>query len=232
MKRFIRFLKRLFGKEEKKEVVMKDETYWHSKHPQVMQMYHGRPLPNGNSFEIDVRRFIWVDDITMLFEVSECSLKKEDPDDTALAVQRHVVKLLKYISDENLGCPEYWLFPTETLEMRHGDCEDGAILIASLLLNALPEHEHWRVRVACGIVQESPTAPEGGHAYVEYCRKTDGEWVILDWCYLEDSHIPVNQKPKSKDVPCYKNVWFSFNDKFAYSHVDFKMSGRLRNESK
>ncbi|GAH32195.1 unnamed protein product [marine sediment metagenome] len=31
---------------------------------------------------------------------------------------------------------EFWLFPFEAIQSEIGDCEDGAILIASLLINA------------------------------------------------------------------------------------------------
>jgi len=122
---------------------------------------------------MDVRHFVWSDDPELKHVLKKEKLAKESNDDTATAIQAYVKKILSYRSDRQFGKSEYWLFAGETLAMRVGDCEDGAILIASLLLNALPVKDHWRVRVAAGWVQEAPTAPQGGHAYCVYCRCTD-----------------------------------------------------------
>jgi hypothetical protein len=214
-------------KDKEKRVTKKDREYWDVKHPSVQQTYSGRPLPNGGRYEMDVRHFIWSEDIELFYLIAENGLIGNSNDLTATNVQRFIVKILKYVSDNNLGSSEYWLFPAETLAMKQGDCEDGAILMASLLLNALPVDHRWRVRVAAGTVQSSPTAPEGGHAYVTYCRCKDNEWVALDWCYYEDSKIPVSDKPLISTMPHYKDVWFSFNDQSAWSHINFEMKGRI-----
>lgn len=209
-------------------MLKKDREYWETKHPEALQTYFGRPLPDGSGkFQMDVRHFIWGHDIELFTLVAENGLIGQSNDDTATNAQRYVVDLLKYVSDKTLGASEYWLFPAETLAMKQGDCEDGAILMASLLINALPVEHRWRVRVSAGTVQASPTAPEGGHAYVTYCRCKDNEWVVLDWCYYEDSKVHVNDKPLACDLVHYKNIWFSFNDKAAYSHINFEMKGRL-----
>lgn len=204
----------------------KDEKYWNDKHPTLDQMYRGRPLPNNTDYEIDVRHFIWFDDIVLKALVTSHELHSDSNDETALLVQQFVRKYLKYESDTMLGASEYWLFPAESYAMKIGDCEDGAILMASLLLNALPVEHHWRVRVAAGFVQSDGS--EGGHAYVTYCRCSDNEWVILDWCYYPDEAIAVAKKPMAKDVPMYKEIWFSFNHLHAWSHKDFALEGRLR----
>ena len=112
--------------------------------------------------------------------------------------------------------------------MEQGDCEDGAILIASMILNAIDVSEHWRVRVSAGWVQARVTAPQGGHAYVTVCRPSDNEWVVVDWCYLEDSNRRLDRKPLHKQNGVYKDVWFSFNHQFAWSHMTFDLAGRFR----
>jgi hypothetical protein len=131
-------------------------------------------------------------------------------------IQKWVVCNLQYLGDDiNNYTMEYWQFPFETLADKTGDCEDGALLIASLALNAgVPS---FRIRVVAGMVQPAPTAPQGGHGYVSYLREADNQWVILDWCYLEDSSIPVSSKPLHKNNPYYKEIWFSFNDKYSWS---------------
>jgi hypothetical protein len=97
-----------------------------------------------------------------------------------------------------------------------------------LLCNAIPSEERWRVRVCAGYVQSAPTAPQGGHAYVTYCRESDGEWVILDWCYYEDSAIPVHKKPMAKDKVRYQDIWFSFNHEYSWAHSTLEISGRVK----
>ena len=210
------------------EETMKDEAYWHQKHPVVEQMYQGRPLPNGEPYDLDVRHFIWPDDIELRKILSDLNMLSGTPDDLAHAVQRYVCRSINYVSDTNIGSSEYWLYPAETLKMGQGDCEDGAILIASMLLNGLHESQHWRVRVSAGWVQSAPTAPEGGHGYCTYCRTTDNEWVVLDWCYYEDAGVAVPDKVLCKKNPKYKDVWFSFNHQFAWSHTRFDLRGRIK----
>jgi hypothetical protein len=85
--------------------------------------------------------------------------------------------------------------------------------------------------VSAGWVQSRPTAPQGGHAYVTYCRPQDNEWVVVDWCYLEDAKVPVRDKPVARKNAPYKDVWFSFNYEQAYSHINFELSGRLKEVS-
>ncbi len=208
--------------------VVKDEAYWHSKHPEIIQLYQGRPLPvTGKMYDLDVRRFRWPDDYVLRNLIGAEHLGSTDMCEAVMNVQKWVVKNLKYVSDTVLGAAEYWLFPVETAVMLRDDCEGGACLIASLLLNILPREEHWRVRVAAGWVQASPTAPQGGHGYCTLCRPQDNEWVVVDWCYLEDSNVPVKDKSLHKDNTPYRDVWFSFNYLHAWSHQHFALSGRL-----
>ena len=205
----------------------KDEQYWHNKHPRVIQEYRGRPLPNGTMYVMDVRHFIWHDDYR-LQEEAMTVCHDQNPDTCAHEVQKYVVQRLKYVSDDTLGHPEYFLFPAETLAMSQGDCEDGAILIASMLLSTIQPEDYWRVRVACGFVRPEPTAPLGGHGYCCYCRRTDNEWVALDWCYLEDSEHAVAQKDLIRVRAEYEGVWFSFNHLHAWSHNQQVFEGRTR----
>lgn len=207
----------------------RDEHFWHNKHPRINQLYSGRPLPTGKSYAIDVRRFIWADDFLLRNAIEEANLREKDHDDTALTVQQYICKLLTYTPDSVLGRSEYWLFPAETLMMRRDDCEGGACLIASLLLNILPKKDQWRVRVAAGFVQPSITSSRGGHGYCCYCRESDNEWVAIDWCFAQDPGTPVSQKPLLKTrKPTYGEVWFSFNHLYCWAHADFALTGRIK----
>ena len=214
------------AKEDTRQV--KNKEYWEAKHPQVVQMYDGRPLPDGNRYSMDVTNFVWTKDATLQKIIKDYGLRSASVDEVVHRCQKWVVEHIRYRSDDKIGASEYFLFPVETVAMGWADCEDGAILIASLILNVIPEPEHWRVRVSAGIVQSAPTAPEGGHAYVTYCRPQDNEWVIVDWCYAEDSRVKVKDKPRARDNTRYKTVWFSFNAHAAWSHTTFNLSGRLK----
>lgn len=208
--------------------IVKDEAYWHAKHEPIIQFYRGRPLPTGKMYELDVRRFMWSDDAAMAAIVKQQDLRCTDTDTTVLAVQRYVVRHLTYVEDETLGHPEYWLLPAEAWLMDRGDCEDGAFLIASLCLNAMPEPDWWRVRFVAGWVQAGAGAAQGGHGYCVYCRKQDNEWVALDWCYREDSRHPVPDKKLVKARPEYREAWFSCTHCQAYGDTKFDLCGRLR----
>lgn len=70
---------------------------------------------------------------------------------------------------------DYWQTPKETLLLRTGDCEDGAVLIASLAYVAGVEPSRYWVQWGQVI--------GGGHCYLCYLRDSDAEEVVLDWCY-------------------------------------------------
>jgi len=214
------------------------EKFWNEKHPQQKAIYSGRSLPNATAphkivegIQIDVRNMVTVPDAILLQVIQDNDLKADSNDETMLRVQKWVVKNLKYVSDEsNEGVPEFWQFPFETLAIGIGDCEDGALLIASLAINAgIPS---FRVRVNAGIVKEAPTAPEGGHGYCTYLRESDNIHVVIDWCYLEDSTIAVKDKVPLKSNPYYKEVWFSFNHLMSWGSDSYELSGRVAKKNK
>jgi len=201
------------------------KQFWNDKHPKKPIIYQGRAIRGcEDRINVDVRNMIWEDD-RMLSAVTNTMLGSND--DKALSCQRYVVSRIKYVSDKtSANIEECWQYPNETLTTCTGDCEDGAILMASLMLNAgVPE---WRVRVTAGIVQASPTAETGGHAYVTYCRESDNNWVVLDWCYLEDSKYIVQAKPLFKEKSQYKAIWFSFNNLYSWAHEDYGVIGGIK----
>lgn len=124
------------------------------------------------------------------------------------------------------------------------NCEDGAILIAALLINAgIPS---WRVKVAAAEVLADPVvAPSeselGGHAYCIYLAdradsKRKLEWVVLDWCYLQDPEVPIEKKPLARDggqEGAYKDIWFTFNDEHSWAQSAFEVKdGRISRNRK
>jgi predicted transglutaminase-like cysteine proteinase len=203
-------------------IMMKD--YWNNKHPKKSIIYAGRGVRGYDQrINIDVRNMVWGDD-AMLQSITSNIYGSND--EKALIIQRYIVNNFKYVDDKvSSGLEECWMFPNESLVLRQGDCEDGSILMASLMLNAgIP---NWRVRVTAGLVKAGKAAETGGHCYVTYCRETDNNWVILDWCYLQDANIDIKNKPIMRDKKEYLNIWFSFNDEYSWSHETYGVIEKL-----
>lgn len=213
----------------------KSKTYWNNKWEKRDVIYAGRTLrKNDRPIQIDVKNFICANDAILKDIIDRRGLKKKTYNETAHACQKFVVNYMSYIADEQeSGVEEFWQFPFETVAAKAGDCEDGAILMASLMINAgIP---NWRVKVVAGNVRPQPTAPEGGHAYCIFLADRDNgdmEWEIHDWCYYEDSEIPTGQKPLAKEGGynhSYTQVWWSFNNEFSWSPEEVQIEGRIRN---
>ena len=188
----------------------------------------------GKTIGCDVRNFITEHDELVRRVVNRYKLKRNTMNETALACQRFVVRFLTYKYDDDLHkTPEFWQFPFETLQSEHGDCEDGAILMAALCIHSgIP---YYRVKVAAGYVQDSPTAPTGGHAYCIYLgdTKMGQNWIILDWCYAEDSRLSIDKKPLAKEGGynnCYKEVWFTFNNEMSWHQTSLVLGNRISND--
>ncbi|MFW9941784.1 MAG: DUF4332 domain-containing protein [Candidatus Thorarchaeota archaeon] len=220
--------------------------YWNNKWDKAPIIYTARAL-RGESYkkqiDADVKSFIKDNDAILWHVISHVGLRHDTANETALAIQKFVCDFLKYIGDdESVECPEFWQFPFETIQSEIGDCEDGAILIAGLLINAgIPS---WRVKVAAAQVMTNPLFPssdEGGHAYCIYLadrpespRKL--EWVILDWCYLQDPEISIEKKPLAREGGqdgAYKQIWFTFNDEYSWAQSSFEVKeGRISQNRK
>lgn len=211
--------------------------FWDTKHPEAPITYEGRPLPGSRtSYLLDVRRFVWADDVVLKSFLKTCPDREIQEaraattvDAAAWAIQKWTARAIRYVGDESIGSPEFWLFPAETLVRRKGDCEDGAILTVSLCRAlGIPDA---RIRVAAGLVSAGSGADSGGHAWATLRRECDDEWVALDWCYLPDPETPVAGKIPLKARTEYfggGQVWFSFHDLKAWTHEeDLIVKGRL-----
>jgi hypothetical protein len=53
-------------------------------------------------------------------------------------------------------------------------------------------------------------------------RESDNQWVAVDWCYLPDPQVPIANKPILKNNTVYKNMWFTFNNEFAWSQKELE----------
>jgi hypothetical protein len=213
--------------------------FWNSKWPKSSIIYTGRYLFGKKSktqIDADCKSFIKKDDEILKVIINEYKLRKKTPNATAWACQQFVCEFLKYVLDDKIAkAAEFWQFPFESIQAGEGDCEDGAILMIALMINAgIPS---WRCKVCAGqalvdplanaipFVQKDPNAAVGGHGWPAFLadrpespRKL--EWVIMDWCYLQDPEIPPEKKPLSNDggtYGAYKEIWFTFNDEYSWA---------------
>jgi transglutaminase-like putative cysteine protease len=212
---------------------------------------------------VDVKAFIFDDDAIVRNLIWSKRLDVYDPvtrhldwDATMSSIQNYVCNgiylpgtkferpVMEYVSDlDENDTYEFWQFPFETIESMRGDCEDGAILIASLAINAgIPA---YRVKVAAGDVSNrryledagfdvQSNLSEGGHAYCIYLA-SDDEWRIIDWCYYADPDTPVLQKPLAKNGGfggCYGDVWFTFNNEYSWNQTAIDVTGRIAQAKK
>lgn len=97
---------------------------------------------------------------------------------------------IKYVKEQK----DYWKTPRETIIDGEGDCEDGAILLASLFYSLLPKSERWKVFVH---IYERPA-----HAVVVY----DG--TVYDW--TQKRVFPL------QEISDWK-LWYMFNFRHAYT---------------
>ena len=149
-----------------------DQKYWNSKWKVSPIIYNGRQLRvKSERISCDVKNFITFNDDMLRQIVEKFDLKKDNYNDTQYQVQNFQCRFLRYKDDnQTSNVQEFWMFPFETLwQMQLGcgcDCEDGQILISSLMLEqGIPS---YRVKVCQGNVQPEPTQPMGGHQYQIY----------------------------------------------------------------
>ena len=182
------------------------EVELNSKIPKIKRFY-SRYETDGQ-YSIDVRNYF------QKYDDKIPVVTGKNYDEIAFNAYKKTRELVKYVSDKtSYGFGEYWAYGYQTLNNGVGDCEDGAILMANIMLKSgIP---YYRIRLNAGSVNG------GGHAYVTYCRETDNEFVVLDWCYWPNNKL-VKDRKTHKEERNYMNeeknfyVWFSWNEKFVF----------------
>jgi transglutaminase-like putative cysteine protease len=227
-------IKMITEKREKGEAIPKNmlRFYYNNKYPYQKISYLSRSMPGiRKRMPTDVRDFITprnylVADILTKLKVRD-SKKQMSSDDKAKIIQKWVIDNISYLSDADVqGYMEFWQFPFETISMKSGDCEDGAILMTSLLIGA--GIEPWRVRIAGGLVKtHNATAPTGGHGWCCYLRESDNKWIPLDWCYYPEFENDISERKTLKEAEEYIETWFSWNNNFTWGRQTFDLKDRI-----
>ncbi len=179
------------------------ETYWNTKRTPVSLKYKARPIYGSKKLqELDPRQFLNPNDVSIP------TMGGKDNDDIAKRCLQFVTMNIIYTEEyDNFKVPECWLYAWETMKTMKGDCEDGAILLANMMLKSgIP---YWRVRLNAGSVEG------GGHAWVTYLTESNEEWIILDWCYWPELSKDLTFKWKDAEDK-YFSIWFSFNTKYIF----------------
>jgi hypothetical protein len=129
----------------------------------------------------DLREWITPADSQVLKQVIDSlKLPKEKKpgsfDERARWVWEYVIKRIHYVEDmREQTQPDFWQFPAETIVRKRGDCEDCAVLLASLLIAA--GISPFCVRVVLGTVKERRESCF--HAWPIY-KDESGVWRILE----------------------------------------------------
>jgi predicted transglutaminase-like cysteine proteinase len=181
------------------------EKELNEKYPQTIVRYKRRET--DDYYEIDVR------DYFQLYDADIPIVSGKSDDEKAVNALKHVINNITYTPDKTTyGYSEYWAYPYQTMKRKKGDCEDGAILLANIMVKSgIP---YWKVRITCGDVDDGK-GNAGGHAFVVYYYEEGDYWVLLDWCYWENLK-EISKRKDYKDENYYKDIWFSFNEKYAF----------------
>lgn len=145
-------------------------------------------------------------------------------DEKMYKIEQWVQNNIEYVSDvENYGRSEMWTYPTATLAMGSGDCEDGAFLMHSLALHAsIPPN---RLRTYGGLAwADEYGLTTAGHAWTAYKRETDDQWIIADWCYWAKD-TPIAERMTMKEDLKYVDDFFFVS---ATETVETPYSNRVR----
>jgi len=202
------------------------EGYWEQKHPTRTIHYSGRTF-NNKQISVPLQVFITENDSVIYNDLKANNLLVTDTtncDNLILKIYKHTrsktINPYNYVSDKKtMGVAEFWMFPFELREIGKGDCDDWSHELASYLICAgVP---YWRVRIVVGITNGGI-----GHSTVYVLNDKYDTWYHInsttDYEKIKNKRL-LSAFPTSKDKSDsigIKNVWFSFNNKFAYSEFD------------
>ena len=92
-------------------------------------------------------------------------------------VASFLLKKIKYKPDTRKRIVGLWMFPEETLAKGSGDCEDRALLLASMLISS--GISSYMVRVALGKIYRQSRKESFDHVWVMY-KNESGLWMLIE----------------------------------------------------
>jgi transglutaminase-like putative cysteine protease len=114
-----------------------------------------------------------------------------------------VAQNIRYVPDYSLGSDEVWLYPSQTISLGRGDCEDFAILLCSLIRAVgIPASE---VRVVAGTIPSD--GDNVGHAWVELWY--GGQWLPLEPSTRGHQTPPFDYYLTHEHVEVQRYYWFN-----------------------
>jgi len=208
-----------FNKKKKEETMsLQGADFWDNRWPKNKVIYKAR-----GKYSMDVRNLILTRSYILDPIVAANAGKNaagDNYDDQVLALLDFVIKTITYKSDDSVyDKPEFWQHPEVTLQMGIGDCEDGALLLGSLMrVSGIPS---YRVKLCAGWVK-SGTKQEG-HAYIIYLAN-DNKWYTLDWCYWPKDSKDNYKIKQHEDNDNYKDIWWTANDESSWAQSTTKIA--------
>lgn len=179
---------------------------------------------DGN-YDIDVREFLITERNVVMRRTLEVDIKKfiaklpgaswdlfrsRDTgsfDFRAQIISEFVSGKIEYLQSDGL---DPWQFPEETLTLKSGDCEDRALLIASLLLAS--GISSFNVRVALGKFRVSIKGKEQDfdHVWVMY-KSEAGNWQVIEPAHAKKIRTQIDVKKEMPEQAEYVPLYL-FND--------------------
>ena len=147
-------------------------------------------IGSDTQYDIDVREFMTSVDnavvkrtldkikekITLAEHRELFSARKEGAFDfKILVLKEYISDEIEYV-DKNRAF-DNWMFPDETITLKKGDCEDRAILLASLMLAS--GISSYNVRLCFGKISEIETGKTFDHVWVMY-KNESGIWQLIE----------------------------------------------------
>lgn len=209
-----------FNKKKKEETMsLQGADFWDNRWPKNKVIYKAR-----GKYSMDVRNLILTRSYILDPIVAANAGKNaagDNYDDMAISLLKYVKSHLSYKSDDvTYATPEFWQHPEISLAMGIGDCEDGALLLASLMRVAgIPS---YRVKLCAGWVKSK--SGQEGHAYIIYLAD-DNKWYVLDWCYWPSESISnFKRKPHEDQTDKYYEIWWTANDESSWAQSTTKIA--------
>lgn len=114
-------------------------------------------------------------------------------------IEKWINENITYISDKKqFNMTERWTLPTETLQRKRGDCEDGSILLIAMAVTAGVPSERLKLYAPIRV-------QNGWHASVAYQREHDDDWIWVEWAFKSGRYYdPIDRRKTISEISAYE----------------------------